>query len=178
MLWGYCAVAVGAFAFFYFLMPEIKGRSLEEIEADLRGKAGVANARLAFQMYEEFFAGERWAALEAKGARKQRPLWASTGVKNPDYDDTMYVVDLAVEDTVNTMPEKTLDAVADHGEVRGDRVRPFYDDAAAHMQSLADAGIDYDDVIEVLIKEGVEKFVSAWDELQSTLSESLEAARA
>jgi transaldolase len=143
----------------------------------LRGKAGVANARLAFQMYEEFFSGERWAALEAKGARKQRPLWASTGVKNPDYDDTMYVVDLVVEDTVNTMPEKTLEAVADHGEVRGDRIRPFYDDAAAHMKALADAGIDYDDVIEVLIKEGVEKFVVAWDELQTTLAKSLEAAR-
>jgi transaldolase len=144
----------------------------------LRGKAGVANARLAFQMYEEFFSGPRWEALEAKGARKQRPLWASTGVKNPDYDDTMYVVDLVVEDTVNTMPEKTLEAVADHGEVRGDRVRPFYDDAAAHMKALADAGIDYDDVIEVLIKEGVDKFVVAWDELQTTLAKSLEAARA
>jgi len=147
-------------------------------DSDLRGKAGVANARLAFQMYEEFFSGARWEKLEAEGARKQRPLWASTGVKNPDYDDTMYVVDLVVEDTVNTMPEKTLDAVADHGEVRGDRVRPFYDDAAAHMQALADAGIDYDDVIEVLIKEGVDKFVVAWDELQTTLSASLEAARA
>ena len=143
----------------------------------LRGKAGVANARLAFQMYEQFFTGERWEALAAKGARKQRPLWASTGVKNPDYDDTMYVVDLVVEDTVNTMPEKTLDAVADHGEVRGDRVRQFYDDAAAHMQALADAGIDYDDVIKVLIKEGVDKFVVAWDELQTTLSASLESAR-
>jgi transaldolase len=146
-------------------------------DPDLRGKAGVANARLAFQMYEEFFRGERWAALEAKGARRQRPLWASTGVKNPDYDDTMYVVDLVVEDTVNTMPEKTLDAVADHGEVRGDRVRPFYDDAAAHMKALEDAGIDYDDVIEALIKEGVDKFVVAWDELQTTLAKSLEAAR-
>ena len=146
-------------------------------DPDLRGKAGVANARLAFQMFEDFFSGERWEALEAKGARKQRPLWASTGVKNPDYDDTMYVVDLVVEDTVNTMPEKTLEAVADHGEVRGDRVRPFYDDAAAHMKALADAGIDYDDVIEVLIKEGVDKFVVAWDELQTTLAKSLEAAR-
>ena len=86
--------------------------------------------------------------------------------------------DLAVENTVNTMPEKTMQAVADHGEVRGDRVRPFYDDAAAHMQALADAGIDYDDVIEVLIKEGVDKFVVAWDELQTTLAASLEAARA
>ena len=147
-------------------------------DADLRGKAGVANARLAFQMFEEFFSGPRWEALEAKGARKQRPLWASTGVKNPDYDDTMYVVDLVVEDTVNTMPEKTMEAVADHGEVRGDRVRPFYDDAAAHMKALAEAGIDYDDVIALLIKEGVDKFVVAWDELQTTLSASLEAARA
>ena len=147
-------------------------------DPSLRGKAGVANARLAFKMFEEFFSGERWEALEAKGARKQRPLWASTGVKNPDYDDTMYVVDLVVEDTVNTMPQKTLEAVADHGEVRGDRVRPFYDDAAAHMEALADAGIDYDDVIKVLIKEGVEKFVVAWDELQTTLGKSLDAARA
>jgi transaldolase len=143
----------------------------------LRGKAGVANARLAFKMFEEFFSGARWEKLEAEGARKQRPLWASTGVKNPDYDDTMYVVDLVVEGTVNTMPEKTLEAVADHGEVRGDRVRPFYDDAAAHMQALADAGIDYDDVIQVLIKEGVDKFLVAWDELQSTLAASLEAAK-
>ncbi|WP_210502350.1 transaldolase [Nocardioides xinjiangensis] len=147
-------------------------------DPSLRGKAGVANARLAFQMYEEFFTGERWEALAAKGARRQRPLWASTGVKNPDYDDTMYVVDLVVEGTVNTMPEKTLDAVADHGEVRGDRVRPFYDDAHAHMHALAEAGIDYDDVIEALIKEGVDKFVTAWDELQSTLSASLDSARA
>jgi transaldolase len=144
----------------------------------LRGRAGVANARLAFQMFEEFFSGDRWAALEAKGARKQRPLWASTGVKNPDYDDTMYVVDLVVENTVNTMPEKTLEAVADHGEVRGDRIRPFYDDAEAHMKALAEAGIDYDDVIAVLIKEGVEKFVVAWDGMLTALEESLEAARA
>jgi transaldolase len=146
-------------------------------DPDLRGKAGVANARLAFRMFEEFFAGERWESLEAQGARKQRPLWASTGVKNPDYDDTMYVVDLVVEDTVNTMPEKTLDAVADHGEVRGDRVRPFYDDADAHMKALAAAGIDYDDVIRVVIEEGVEKFVTAWDGLLAALEESLEAAR-
>jgi transaldolase len=146
-------------------------------DASLKGKAGVANARLAFKAYEEFFAGDRWSALEAAGARKQRPLWASTGVKNPDYKDTMYVDDLVVEDTVNTMPQKTLEAVADHGEIKGDQVRPFYDDAATHMSALADAGIDYDDVIEVLIKEGVEKFVTAWDELLDSVTEALEAAQ-
>jgi transaldolase len=146
-------------------------------DASLKGRAGVANARLAFQAYEEFFAGERWAALEREGARKQRPLWASTGVKNPDYKDTMYVDDLVVENTVNTMPEKTLDAVADHGEIKGDQVRPFYADSAAVMDSLADAGIGYDDVIDVLIKEGVEKFVKAWDELLESVTEALEAAK-
>jgi transaldolase len=143
----------------------------------LRGKAGVANGRLAHQAYEEFFSGPRWEALQEQGARRQRPLWASTGVKNPDYDDTMYVVELVVDDTVNTMPEKTLEAVADHGEIRGDRVRPFYDDAAAHMAALAEAGIDYDDVIAVLIKEAVEKFVTSWDEMMETLQGNLEAAR-
>jgi transaldolase len=145
-------------------------------DESLKGKAGVANARLAFKAYEEFFSGDRWAALEAEGARKQRPLWASTGVKNPDYKDTMYVVDLVVENTVNTMPEKTMQAVADHGEIKGDQVRPFYDDAEAHMRALADAGIDYDDVIKVLIKEGVDKFVTAWDELLDSVDEALQAA--
>ena len=137
----------------------------------------MANARLAFKAFEEFFSGDRWAALEAAGARKQRPLWASTGVKNPDYKDTMYVDDLVVEDTVNTMPEKTMQAVADHSEIKGDQVRPFYDDAEATMRALADAGIDYDDVIEVLIREGVEKFIKAWDELLDSTTEALEAAQ-
>jgi transaldolase len=146
-------------------------------DASLRGRAGVANARLAFRAFEEFFTGDRWTALEAAGARKQRPLWASTGVKNPEYKDTMYVDDLVVEDTVNTMPEKTMQAVADHSEITGDQVRPFYDDAEATMQALADAGIDYDDVIEVLIKEGVDKFIKAWDELLESVTEALEAAR-
>jgi transaldolase len=144
---------------------------------DLKGKAGVANARLAFKAYEEFFDTDRWASLRADGARPQRPLWASTGVKNPDYKDTMYVDDLVVENTVNTMPENTLDAVADHGEIKGDQVRPFYADAEAHMAALADAGIDYDDVIEVLIREGVDKFIKAWDEMLGEVTKSLEAAR-
>jgi transaldolase len=154
-------------------------KRLEASGADesLRGRAGVANARLAYQAYEEFFATDRWRALEAAGARKQRPLWASTGVKNPDYRDTMYVDDLVVENTVNTMPEKTLHAVADHGDIAADAVRPHYSDAESTMKELAEAGIDYDDVIEVLIKEGVEKFVKAWDELLASTTEALEAAK-
>ena len=144
---------------------------------DLLGKAGVANARLAYEAYEKFFSGERWERLAAAGANRQRPLWASTGVKNPDYKDTMYVDDLVVENTVNTMPEKTLDAVRDHGEITGDQVRPNYDDARQVMKDLADAGIDYDDVIATLEKEGVEKFVKSWNELLATVEESLEGAR-
>ncbi|WP_310963587.1 transaldolase [Nocardioides terrisoli] len=142
---------------------------------DLLGKAGIANARLAYQAYEKFFAGERWERLKGAGANTQRPLWASTGVKNPAYPDTMYVVDLAVADTVNTMPQKTLDAVADHGDIKGDQVHPFYDDAATVMADLAKAGIDYDDVIAVLIKEGVEKFVKAWDDLYATVRKQMGA---
>ena len=145
---------------------------------ELLGKAGVANARLAYEAYEKFFSGERWERLAAAGANRQRPLWASTGVKNPDYKDTMYVADLVVENTVNTMPEKTLDAVRDHGEITGDQVRPNYDHARQVMKDLADAGIDYDDVIAALEKEGVEKFVKSWDELLATVKESLEGAQA
>jgi transaldolase len=144
---------------------------------ELKGKAGVANARLAYEAYEKFFAGDRWEALAAEGANKQRPLWASTGVKNPDYDDTMYVVDLAVENTVNTMPEKTLQAVKDHGAVKGDQVRPHYDDAHKVMADLKEAGIVYDDVIATLEDEGVEKFMKSWNELLETVEKNLEAAR-
>ncbi len=143
---------------------------------DLLGKAGIANARLAYKAYEEFFTGERWEALEAAGARKQRPLWASTGVKNPHYKDTMYVDDLAVPNTVNTMPEKTLDAVRDHSEILGDQVTGNYDHAAQVMADLKEAGIDYDDVIDVLEREGVEKFEASWDELLATVKGQLEKA--
>ncbi|HSS68506.1 MAG TPA: transaldolase, partial [Nocardioidaceae bacterium] len=145
-------------------------------DSSLKGRAGIANARLAFKAYEEFFRGDRWTALEAAGANMQRPLWASTGVKNPEYKDTMYVDDIVVDNTVNTMPEKTMQAVADHGEITGDQVRPNYADAAATMQALADAGIDYDDVIDVLIREGVDKFIKAWDELLDSIDEALASA--
>ncbi|WP_109508575.1 transaldolase [Nocardioides speluncae] len=143
----------------------------------LRGKAGVANARLAYQAYQEFFTGERWQKLADAGANTQRPLWASTGVKNPDYRDTMYVDDLVVANTVNTMPEKTLEAVADHGEIAGDQVTTNYAHASSVMAALAAVGVEYDDVIAVLEKEGVEKFVTSWNELLGTVQEQLEAAR-
>jgi transaldolase len=137
--------------------------------ADLAGKAGVANARLAYRAYQEKFAQPRFAALKEAGANTQRPLWASTGVKNPDYRDTMYVTDLVVANTVNTMPQKTLEAFADHGEVDGDQVTTRYDDAQQVMDALGDAGIGYDDVIAVLEQEGVDKFVKSWDELVETV---------
>jgi transaldolase len=137
--------------------------------AHLKGKAAIANARLAYEAYEQKFAGERFAALKADGANTQRPLWASTGVKNPDYPDTLYVSDLVVANTVNTMPEKTMLAFADHGELKGDMVTTQYEDARAVMGALGEAGIDYDDVIATLEQEGVDKFVKSWDELVETV---------
>jgi transaldolase len=143
---------------------------------DLLGKAGVANARLAYKAYQEFFTGARWESLKADGANTQRPLWASTGVKNPDYPDTMYVVDLCVPNTVNTMPEKTLRAVKDHGDIKGDQVTGHYDDAAQVMADLKTAGIDYDDVIATLEQEGVDKFVKSWNDLLDTVQDQLSRA--
>jgi len=144
---------------------------------DLLGKAAIANARLAYRAYEEFFSGDRWEALETAGAHKQRPLWASTGVKDPDYRDTMYVDDVVVPNTVNTMPEKTLDAVRDHSEIVPDQVTRNYDDAEKVMADLKDAGIDYDDVIDVLEREGVEKFEASWKELLETVKGQLDKAQ-
>jgi transaldolase len=138
----------------------------------LKGKAAIANARLAMAAYDEVFGSDRWAALAAAGARPQRPLWASTGVKDPAYDDTMYVADLVARGIVNTMPEATLDAVADHGSITGDTIHPHLADAQQVMDALREVGIDYDDVVQVLEDEGVDKFVVAWTELlESTTSE-------
>jgi transaldolase len=147
-------------------------------DSPLRGQAAIANARLAYQHYEGVFSGERWKALEAAGARPQRPLWASTGVKDPAYDDTQYVVELVAPGTVNTMPEATLDAVFDHGTVRGDTVTGAYDDAQKVLDDLAAAGISYDDVVEKLEREGVEKFEQAWGSLIESVTEQLEKAGA
>jgi transaldolase len=144
--------------------------------AELRGKSGVANARLAYERYEKVIASERWRDLEAAGANRQRPLWASTGVKDPAYDDTMYVVDLAVPDTVNTMPEATLDAVADHGQLRGDQVTGNYADAHRVIDALNAIGISYDEVIEVLETEGVQKFEDSYAQLAESVRQQLESA--
>ncbi len=144
----------------------------------LKGKAAVANARLAYQVFEETIASDRWQQLAAAGAVPQRPLWASTGVKNPSYPDTLYVTELVAADTVNTMPGKTLDALADHGEVTGDTVTGNYADAARVMALLAEAGINYDDVVEVLEREGVDKFEKSWTELLATVSDELARAAA
>jgi transaldolase len=144
----------------------------EEAKA-LRGKAAVANARLAFQAYEEVFGGARWTALAAAGAKPQRPLWASTGVKDPSYPDTLYVDDLVAAGVVNTMPESTLDAVADHSAATGDTVRAHYADAKAVLADLAAIGIDYDDVVDLLEREGVEKFITAWTDLLNSVGSEL-----
>jgi transaldolase len=139
----------------------------------LRGQAGIANARLAFQAFEEVFSTPRWAVLAGEGAHPQRPLWASTGVKDPAYPDTMYVTELVTNGVVNTMPSKTMDAMADHGELHGDTVHGQYDAARQVLDALERLGISYTDVTSVLEREGVEKFEKSWGELMATVSEEL-----
>ena len=147
----------------------------EEAQA-VRGKAAIANARLAYELFERKFATPRWEALKAKGAKPQRPLWASTSVKDKAYPDTMYVTELVAPGTVNTMPEDTLHATADHGELRGDTIRGRYDDARAVFAELERLGVSYDDVVQVLEDEGVQKFVDSWTELLGTIENQMKAA--
>jgi transaldolase len=144
----------------------------------LRGKAGIANARLAYQAFEEVVATSRWQALADAGARVQRPLWASTGVKNPDYDDTMYVTQLVAGDIVNTMPGTTLEAVADHGRISGNTIAGTYEESAALLNRLGELGVDYNEVVELLEREGVDKFEKSWEELLATVRDELERATA
>ena len=132
---------------------------------ELLGKAAIANAHLAYQLFEEKFGSDRWNPLASKGAHKQRPLWASTGVKDPAYDDTRYVVELIAPNTVNTMPQSTLDAVIDHGVVRGNTITAHYVDAVEVLKSLSALGISLDQVTTELEIDGVKKFAQAWDEL-------------
>jgi transaldolase len=148
---------------------------------ELKGKAAVANARLAYQAYEQVFGPadgsseppERWRALERAGANSQRPLWASTGVKDPTLPDTLYVTELVAPNTVNTMPEATLKAADDHGEITGDTVRGSYADAQAVLDAVAALGVSYDDVVKVLEDEGIEKFEASWNELLSSTEAEL-----
>ncbi|SDX60950.1 transaldolase [Arthrobacter sp. cf158] len=143
----------------------------------LKGKAGVANARLAYQIYEELFSTARWAVLSAAGARPQRPLWASTGVKDPALPDTLYVTGLAAAGVVNTMPEKTLDATFHHGVVTGDTITGAYAEAKQVLLDIKAQGISYTLVVSVLESEGLDKFVSSWKELLADVDQALTTAR-
>ncbi|MDX2522055.1 transaldolase family protein, partial [Streptomyces stelliscabiei] len=149
--------------------------------AALRGKAGIANARLAYQAYEEVFgsadgstpSSQRWAVLHRLHANKQRPLWASTGVKDPAYPDTRYVTELVAPGIVNTMPEATLEATADHGEINGNSIAGTYEQARAHLDALEKQGISYVGVVQALETEAIQKFQQSWD----SLLEAVRAAR-
>jgi transaldolase len=149
------------------------GQHVDEAKA-LRSKAAVANARLAYQAYEEVFTSERWTPLEAAGAHRQRPLWASTSVKDPNLPDTMYVTELVAPDTVNTMPEATIEATADHGEIISDAVTTNYDDAHHVLDRLEKIGVSYDDVVKVVEDEGVDKFEKSWHEMLDTVQKALD----
>ena len=166
-------------SFFVSRIDAAADAALGEIDdpaaAELRGKVAIANARLAYQAYEEIFSSERWQALASAGARPQRLLWASTGVKDPAYPDTLYVQELVVDGVVNTMPEATLRATADHVELRGDTVRGTYAEARAQLDDLERLGVSYDDMMNRLETEGVEKFKQSWDELTERVRQGLEA---
>ncbi|WP_456789016.1 transaldolase [Cellulomonas sp. P5_C5] len=144
--------------------------------AALRGKAAIANARLAYGLYQDVVGDERWKALSAAGAHPQRPLWASTGVKDKAYPDTLYVDELVVAGVVNTMPEATLKAVADHGGDGSDTVTGTRQEAEAVIAGLRDVGIDIDQVTEQLEVEGVDKFTASWGDLLGTVSDGLTGA--
>jgi transaldolase len=143
----------------------------------LRGKAGLANARLAYAAYEGAFMTPRYEVLSMAGGRVQRPLWASTGVKNPEYSDTMYVTELVAAHTVNTMPEKTMDAVADHGVITGDTISNTVVASEGVFLDLEDIGIDLQDVFDFLEKDGVAKFEKSWHELLEATQAQLDLAK-
>ena len=152
-------------SFFVSRVDTEADRRLDEVgRPELKGRLAIANAKLAYAHWKDAFAGERWAALQAKGARSQRCLWASTSTKNPDYRDVLYVEELIGPDVVNTMPAETIRAFQDHGEVR-DTLETGLDEARALLDELAEAGVDYDDVVDTLEREGVEKFSASFGEL-------------
>jgi transaldolase len=175
---GHDLSRIGSVASFFVSRVDSEvDKRLDKIGSDeataLRGKAAIANARLAYQLYEEKFGSDRWQALHAAGAKPQRPLWASTSTKDPSYDDTMYVLDLVAPGTVNTMPEPTLEALIDHGKFRGETVRPMYADAKGVLDGLRDLGVSYDDVVQVLEDEAIEKFETSWKELIDSIESEM-----
>ncbi|MGC4880428.1 transaldolase [Micromonospora sp. DT43] len=178
---GHDLSKIGSVASFFVSRVDSEvDKRLEKIGSDeakaLKGKAAVANAQLAYERYTEVFSSDRWKALAAAGAHPQRPLWASTSTKNPDYRDVIYVEELIAPGTVNTMPESVIHAYADHGETRGDTVTGAYDAARKVFADLESVGVDMADVIATLEREGVEKFEASWQELLDGVRKSLEAA--
>ena len=145
--------------------------------AALRGKAALANARLAYELFEQKSASPRWQALAARGARPQRPLWASTSVKDPAFADTMYVTELAAPGTVNTMPEATMHATAAHAKLHGNAIAGTYDASRDVFAQLEALGVSYDDVVRVLEEEGVQKFATSWSEMRDTISREMAKGR-
>ncbi|MDO5628625.1 MAG: transaldolase [Mobilicoccus sp.] len=167
-------------SFFVSRLDSEVDKRLAEIGTDeakgLRGRAALANARLAFAAHEEVASTPRWQTLADDGAHMQRPLWASTGVKDPEYPDTLYVTGLVTQGVVNTMPTATLDAFADHGEVEGDTVVGRVEESDAILDDLERLGISYTEVVGVLEREGVEKFEASWAELTETVRAALDGA--
>jgi transaldolase len=165
-------------SFFVSRMDTEVDRRLDKIgtpEATaLRGQTAIANARLAYELYEQHFSSDRWTALAARGARPQKPLWASTSTKDASFRDTMYIEELVAPGTVNTMPEPTLHAVADHGQLRGDTIRGTYDQARKVLADMEALGISYDDVMRVLETEAVEKFAASWHEMLASIKGQLD----
>jgi transaldolase len=156
-------------SFFVSRVDTEADKRLEEVgREDLKGRFAIENAKLAYAAFEEIFSGDDWTFLESKGATKQRPLWASTSTKNPDYSDVMYVENLIGPDTVNTMPASTLEATMDHAEIRP-TLREGVEEARRFFDELREAGVDYDDVTEVLEKEGVQKFADSFEELMEEI---------
>ena len=156
-------------SFFVSRVDTEADKRLDELDGhdELKGNLAIANAKLAYQTYTEVFSGDRWKALEDKGASVQRCLWASTSTKNPDYPDTIYVEELVGPETVNTMPRELVEAVLDHGDIRGNTIEEDLDGARKVFEDLKAAGIDYDDVSETLEREGVEKFAKSFKDLFS-----------
>jgi transaldolase len=171
---GHDISAIGSVASFFVSRVDTEvDKRLDKIgtpeAAAVRGKAAIANARLAYELYERKISEPRWRALTARGAKVQRPLWASTSTKDPAYPDTMYVTELVAPDTVNTMPEATIHATADHAVLHGDTIRGTYDESRQVFADLEKLGISYDDVVQVLEDEGVSKFATSWNELLETI---------